>query len=284
VTANKIDRIAEENPEFLRKGRFDQLFFVDTPHEEDAKALFRLYRREYKFGYSPLFSLKEVGINTFEEEAVSLVKENIYEADAKAFGAEGTDRFVYTPSEIQQVCKEMAVRQRQKLQLLRTYVRMKSAEESYMASKGKTEKELLKKEYEKYKKNFLNLVKFLYKKDILRKALESEPIFYKYYVLRKEGAPSGEEEVEAKNIVSSDATFNEIYETVIEGIIERALENLKFSKKDMKRNKFSAFKKKRAVLDTLDLFFVLVEVQPIASVLKDSIGQMRSYAKNFTPA
>ena len=284
VTANKIDRIAEENPEFLRKGRFDQLFFVDTPGEEDAKELFRLYRRVYKFSYNPIFRLKEVGINTFEDEAVSLVKENIYREDVKAFGSESVDRFIYTPSEIQQVCKELAIRQRQKLQLLSVYKKLKSAREAYYTSSSEKEKKILQENIKEYEKQFNNLVKFIYNKETLRLAFEKEPLFYKYYVLRKDGHVSGEEEAEAKNRASSDALFSEIYDKAVEGILERALESLRFTKKDKIENEYTEHKRKRAVLDTLDLFFTLVEVQPISAVLKDSIGKMRALAKNFTPA
>jgi MoxR-like ATPase len=39
ATANQVDRLP---PEFLRKGRFDEIFFVDLPQTEEREAIFRL--------------------------------------------------------------------------------------------------------------------------------------------------------------------------------------------------------------------------------------------------
>lgn len=46
ATANNITSIAEKNPEFLRKGRFDELFFLNYPKPENAKSIFELYRKK----------------------------------------------------------------------------------------------------------------------------------------------------------------------------------------------------------------------------------------------
>jgi len=43
ATANDISRLP---PEFLRKGRFDEIFFVDLPTEEEREAIFRLHLGE----------------------------------------------------------------------------------------------------------------------------------------------------------------------------------------------------------------------------------------------
>ena len=40
ATANAVDRLP---PELLRKGRFDEIFFVDLPNEEERKAIFRIH-------------------------------------------------------------------------------------------------------------------------------------------------------------------------------------------------------------------------------------------------
>jgi hypothetical protein len=40
ATANEIDRLP---PEFLRKGRFDEIFFVDLPDEETRREIFRIH-------------------------------------------------------------------------------------------------------------------------------------------------------------------------------------------------------------------------------------------------
>jgi len=44
ATANNITSISENNPEFLRKGRFDELFFLNYQKPDNAKAVFELYR------------------------------------------------------------------------------------------------------------------------------------------------------------------------------------------------------------------------------------------------
>jgi len=40
ATANDIDRLP---PEFIRKGRFDEVFFVDLPNEADRKEIFKVH-------------------------------------------------------------------------------------------------------------------------------------------------------------------------------------------------------------------------------------------------
>lgn len=43
ATANDIDRLP---PEFLRKGRFDEIFFVDLPNAESRKAIFEIHLKK----------------------------------------------------------------------------------------------------------------------------------------------------------------------------------------------------------------------------------------------
>jgi SpoVK/Ycf46/Vps4 family AAA+-type ATPase len=43
ATANDIDQLP---PEFLRKGRFDEIFFVDLPNAESRKAIFEIHLRK----------------------------------------------------------------------------------------------------------------------------------------------------------------------------------------------------------------------------------------------
>ncbi|HIQ20465.1 MAG TPA: AAA family ATPase, partial [Planctomycetes bacterium] len=42
ATANTVSRLP---PEFLRKGRFDEVFFVDLPRDEERRAIFRVHLR-----------------------------------------------------------------------------------------------------------------------------------------------------------------------------------------------------------------------------------------------
>ena len=53
ATCNDVTRLP---PEFLRKGRFDEIFFVDFPNEETREAIFKIHLR--RRGYDPrLFDL-----------------------------------------------------------------------------------------------------------------------------------------------------------------------------------------------------------------------------------
>ncbi|HVY55703.1 MAG TPA: AAA family ATPase [Thermodesulfobacteriota bacterium] len=56
ATANDIDKLP---PELLRKGRFDEIFFIDLPDEETRKAIFEIHLR--KRGKDPSgFDLNEL--------------------------------------------------------------------------------------------------------------------------------------------------------------------------------------------------------------------------------
>ena len=43
ATANNLDQILASNPELFRKGRFDQIFFLDYPNHEARKEIFRIH-------------------------------------------------------------------------------------------------------------------------------------------------------------------------------------------------------------------------------------------------
>jgi ATP-dependent 26S proteasome regulatory subunit len=43
ATANNLDSIMATNPELFRKGRFDQIFFLDYPNHEARKEIFRIH-------------------------------------------------------------------------------------------------------------------------------------------------------------------------------------------------------------------------------------------------
>lgn len=97
ATANNLSTILAENPEFVRRGRFDELFFVNLPTEIEAVDMFDLYIKKYNlkehlFGENPIFS------NTFE--LVLKIYDVHTQEDNPAVG-----RFVYTPAEIETFCK-----------------------------------------------------------------------------------------------------------------------------------------------------------------------------------
>lgn len=117
VTANDVTQIVEKNPEFLRKGRFDELFFLDVPLLSDAKKLFTLYRREYgNFGYYNTTMPQR----SFEEDAIFYAMDEVYVKEKGRLGSpESGERFIYTPAEIQQMCKELAKREKENQRFLR---------------------------------------------------------------------------------------------------------------------------------------------------------------------
>ena len=59
ATANDIERLP---PELLRKGRFDEIFFVDLPNSEARKAIFEIHLK--KRGKDPL----QFDLSLLEEE------------------------------------------------------------------------------------------------------------------------------------------------------------------------------------------------------------------------
>lgn len=110
VTANNIMEIMQRNPEFLRKGRFDELFFVDLPLKKDAMSIFGIYVRKYRLW------LGEEVYSDLGEFLRKLIQETteIYDEFIAREGAEVGDRFIYTPAEIEQITKEVARRERLK--------------------------------------------------------------------------------------------------------------------------------------------------------------------------
>ena len=60
ATSNDVTRLP---PEFLRKGRFDEIFFVDLPDEETREAIFKIHLS--RRGYDPsLFDLRRLAETT----------------------------------------------------------------------------------------------------------------------------------------------------------------------------------------------------------------------------
>jgi len=100
ATANDIEAIMERNPEFLRSGRFDKLFFVDTPcYPYEAIDIFKIYFKN--FGIPYLESRNAWG------ELVRLAQHNVWEKLVMSYSSPDTSVFIYTPAEITQLCKEV---------------------------------------------------------------------------------------------------------------------------------------------------------------------------------
>lgn len=107
VTANNITDIMNRNPEFLRKGRFDEIFFIDAPLLEDAKRIITLYKNMYNVKY---LNHKEP-YRTIEEDIIYMAKDFVYSNIISQMGSKEADRFIYVPAEIQQILKQLAQRQ-----------------------------------------------------------------------------------------------------------------------------------------------------------------------------
>lgn len=79
ATANNIRQLP---PEFLRKGRFDEIFFVDLPTPSERKEILRVLLR--KRGYNPKGLVKESLVNKLEHytgaEMEYVIIEALYEA------------------------------------------------------------------------------------------------------------------------------------------------------------------------------------------------------------
>lgn len=79
ATANDLSRMP---PEFLRKGRFDELFFVDLPNEDERKKILEIHlkkRKKWNKAIDALRLVKETkGFNGADLEAV--IKETIEKA------------------------------------------------------------------------------------------------------------------------------------------------------------------------------------------------------------
>lgn len=93
ATANDLGSILANNPEFLRRGRWDELFFINLPTHEYAVEMFEIYIKKYKLGFAiEIMSLEEI----FAEI------ENKYQKDNTI-----ANRFPYTPAEIENFCKRL---------------------------------------------------------------------------------------------------------------------------------------------------------------------------------
>ena len=93
ATANDLSVILDNNPEFLRRGRFDELFFINLPTIEYAIDIFNLYIKKFQIDY--IFD-----ILTLDDIIAEI--ENKYQKDNNIIG-----RFPYTASEIENLCKRI---------------------------------------------------------------------------------------------------------------------------------------------------------------------------------
>lgn len=94
ATANDLANIIENQPAFLRRGRFDELFFVNLPTMENAKEIFNIYVK--KFSLEVLWSIYSI-----DDLMADIEKE--YRKHVST-----ANRFCYTPAEIESFLKRIA--------------------------------------------------------------------------------------------------------------------------------------------------------------------------------
>lgn len=93
ATANDLGSILTNNPEFLRRGRWDELFFINLPTHEYAIEMFKIYIKKYQLNLMlEIMKLDEI----FTEIENKYQKENVI-----------ANRFPYTPAEIENLCKRI---------------------------------------------------------------------------------------------------------------------------------------------------------------------------------
>lgn len=95
ATANNLNEILDNNPELLRRGRFDELFFINLPTYESAIEMFEIYIKK--------FSLQSYldNLNVNIEDLIMKI-DNVYSQENPVDA-----RFSYTPSEIETFCKRL---------------------------------------------------------------------------------------------------------------------------------------------------------------------------------
>ncbi len=93
ATANNLTEILDNQPAFLRRGRFDELFFMNFPTPESAINIYQLYIKKYNL---------EVINNLFDLQDLIIKIDNEYKESKTQI-----NRHTYTPSEIQTFVKRL---------------------------------------------------------------------------------------------------------------------------------------------------------------------------------
>ena len=117
ATANDVYRLP---PEFLRKGRFDEIFFVDLPNREIRMFLFRIHLR--KRGLNP----EKFDCKAFAEKAVNFSGAEIEQAIISAlYRASSKKESVSTPLILEQIgfTKPLALLKEEEISSLREWAK-----------------------------------------------------------------------------------------------------------------------------------------------------------------
>ena len=98
ATANNLSSILTHNPEFLRRGRFDELFFINIPDLASAKDIIKLYAKKFKL--ENVFDICSI------EDIINIVEDQYLKDNAQA------NKFPYSPSEIETLFKLLDFKQK----------------------------------------------------------------------------------------------------------------------------------------------------------------------------
>ena len=93
ATANDLNTILDNNPEFLRRGRWDELFFINLPTHEYAQEIFNIYIKKLNIGF--IYQILDI------DELFSEIEKK-YQRDNNV-----SARFPYTAAEIENFCKRI---------------------------------------------------------------------------------------------------------------------------------------------------------------------------------
>jgi len=109
VTANKIENIRENNPEFLRKGRFRKLYFLNFPSYESAKEIFNLYiNKNLKKIKMFLTNDKYLKVKNLWDKFIFDLNNYLKYIDNFFYEEKiAKDTFIYSPAEIKTFSEEL---------------------------------------------------------------------------------------------------------------------------------------------------------------------------------
>ncbi len=93
ATANSLGVFLDNEPALLRRGRWDELFFVNLPDEKMAREVFMLYLKKFKL---------ETILKLWDLDDLMAEIEAVYQKDNNQ-----SDKFPYTSSEIETFCKRL---------------------------------------------------------------------------------------------------------------------------------------------------------------------------------
>ena len=86
ATANRVERLPGE---FLRKGRFDEIFFVDLPNKEERQDIFKIHLTKRRSDISR-FDIEQLG-NVSEGFSGAEIEQAIVAAMYEAFAQDGRE-------------------------------------------------------------------------------------------------------------------------------------------------------------------------------------------------